>query len=101
MCECSGSAGFVVEALFLNWVARKVVRKKLQRDVTVKGSIVSFVDDAHAALTELLKYLVMGNGLADHGSLSLVANISRSNVFVCFHFTAIASSFVNRFFASI
>src|SRR5208282_3732609 len=44
-----------------------IVGQELERDETVEASILSFVNDPHAAAAELLDDTVMRDGLANHG----------------------------------
>lgn len=48
-------------------IARKIGRKKLQRDKAVQPCVFCFVNHTHSTATELLDNLIMRDGLADHG----------------------------------
>ena len=63
--ERGGCFGFALEALADFLVGDEMSRKKLQGDGTVELRVLGFVDDTHAAFTELLGDLVVRDGLAD------------------------------------
>ena len=60
-----GCFGFALEALADFLVGDEMSRKKLQDDGTVELRVLGFVDDTHAAFTELLGDLAVRDGLAD------------------------------------
>src|SRR5579864_5421229 len=47
-------------------VFSNIIRKKFESDKTAEAGVFSFVDDAHAAATELLQNTVMSNDLIGH-----------------------------------
>ena len=54
-----------VETLQSPRVSRQIVGKKLQRNEAAKLSVLSFINNAHAAAPELLEDAVVRDGLAD------------------------------------
>jgi hypothetical protein len=58
--------GFALKAGEGLRIARYILRKEFEGDETVKARILGFVDDAHAATTELLDDAVVRDNLADH-----------------------------------
>jgi len=54
------------EALFILFIGSEMRREKLQHNDAVELGVLSFLDDAHAALAEFFKNLVVRNSLSDH-----------------------------------
>jgi len=55
--------------------------EELQRDESLELEVPGFVHYAHAALPQLLKYLVMGNRLADHDATLHLVHEGHGNLF--------------------
>ena len=66
MVQGSGGFRFPLEALADVLVGNEMRGQELQGNGAIEGCVLGFVDDAHAAFTELLSNAVMGDGLADH-----------------------------------
>ena len=62
-----GRLRFAHEALLHLLVVAELGRKELQRDRTAELRVARFVDDAHAAASELRGNLVVGDSCADQG----------------------------------
>ena len=54
------------KALLLLIGLAEMMRQKFERDETVEFGVLSFVDNTHAAFTELLEDFVMRYGFANH-----------------------------------
>ena len=54
------------------------IGQKLQRDESVEGYVLSFVDNTHAAPAEFLNDAVVRNGLVDHWRESYVGDAGKS-----------------------
>ena len=65
MVSRGGGLRFADEALLDVIVVTPLGRQELQRDLAAKLRISCFVDDAHAAASELGSNLVMGDSFAD------------------------------------
>jgi len=63
--EGGGGLGFTLKTGKSLRVVNDVVGKKFQSDETVKASVFSFVNDAHAATAKFLQDGVVGNSAAD------------------------------------
>ena len=66
MIQGRGGLRLLDEAELALGVSDLVGQQNLQRDKAVQLRVAGLVDDAHAALAELLENLVVTNGLADH-----------------------------------
>jgi len=71
--ESSGSFGLTQKPLLRLIVVEQVLREKLERDGTVERGVLSLVDDAHAALAELLDDAVVADRGADDRDAAIVA----------------------------
>jgi hypothetical protein len=70
MVQGGGCLRFPVKAFQSTGVLSQLFWKKLQSDETAQCSVLSLEDHTHPAPAQLLDNAVMGNGLADHGSLA-------------------------------
>ena len=66
MVQCRSRFSFLQKSWALRLVHREMLRQELQVDDAVEPGVVSFVDDAHSTLAELLKNLVVRYGLPNH-----------------------------------
>src|SRR5579859_4413485 len=69
MVQGGGGAGLALKALERLRIARKIFRKKFERDVAAQASVLGLVNDAHAACAQLGENAVVRDGLADHAGL--------------------------------
>ena len=67
MVECRGRLRLVDETLVGCFVGGEVMGQEFESNNAVESGVLGFVDDAHAALAELLSDVIMGNGPANHG----------------------------------
>ena len=70
MIQSGGRLGFTQETFLLLAVPHQIRGKKFQRDGALEFGILGFVDDAHAAFAKFIYDLVVGNGFANHESIS-------------------------------
>ena len=68
MIERGSGPRFAQKPLTVGCTQGQIVREKFQRDEALKLQILRFVDDPHAASTELFGDAIMRNGFADHGN---------------------------------
>jgi hypothetical protein len=61
------SEGFPLKPFASSRIILQLLRKELQRDMTVQLEIFRFIHDAHPAAAQLLDDTVMGHDLADEG----------------------------------
>src|SRR5215831_18737416 len=77
--EGGSSLGFALKAGERLGIAGYLIGEELEGNKTVKPSIFSLVDHAHATATELLNDAVVGDGLADHSAEILGAQVRQVN----------------------
>ncbi len=68
MIQCGSGLCFMNESSPFLVVSQGMWGEKFKRDFAPELGVFGLVDDAHAAFTELLEDLVVGDGLADHFS---------------------------------
>src|SRR5262249_9445297 len=64
MIEGGGGAGFSAKAFESLGIGREILREKFESYAAAKALVLGFIDDPHAAATQLLENLVMRDGLA-------------------------------------
>ena len=64
--QSGGGLGFALKTAERLGIASDFVGKEFQSDEAVQAGVLSLVNHAHAAATELFDDAIVGNGLADH-----------------------------------
>ena len=66
MIEGRGGAGLALEPFDRARILRQLLGEELQRDSTPQPRVFGQVDNAHAALAQLIQDAIVRDGLADH-----------------------------------
>src|SRR5262245_38231170 len=70
MIECARRSGLAYETLLPRRIGNFTCGQNFNCDKAIELPVVRLVYDAHAALAELLNYLVMRQGTADHSDIA-------------------------------